>query len=243
MKALILAAGYGTRMQAVTGDIPKALIRLGEQTILDRLMTRLLPLQMDCTLVTNEKYFDQFLSWQREQDVSVALINNGTNHADERLGAVGDICFALDSMRPDEDLLIVAADTLFDFPLSGLVDEFVAERCGMVAVRHNPDREDLRHRGVVDVDDQWRIRGFSEKPDEPASEWASAPLYILPKRLLDEPARYLANGGNPDAPGYLMEYLTAIHPFRAWRMPGEIMDVGNPASYAAALARSDQEKR
>ena len=238
MRALILAAGYGTRMQAITGDIPKALIQLGEQTILDRLMQRLTPLQVECTLVTNEKYFDQFSQWLSASGYSITLLNNGTRDAEERLGAVGDICFALNHMAADDDLLIVAADTLFDFPLSGLVDAFRASSSGVVAVRHNPDREDLRRRGVAEVDDEWRVVGFTEKPDEPASEWASAPLYILPQQLLVEPERYVADGGNPDAPGFLMEYLTARYPFRAWQMAGDIMDVGNPDSYAAALQRT-----
>lgn len=223
-------------MQSVTGDIPKALIRLGEQTILDLLMQRLDPLNIQCTVITNQKYHDQFLNWQRHSDASVTVISNGTEHVDERLGAVGDICFALDACQFDEDLLIVAADTLFDFPLQGLVRTFELDRCGVIAVRNNPDLNDLRQRGVVEVDQDGRIEGFTEKPRHPVSNLASTPLYILPREMLGEPVRYLSAGGNPDAPGYLMEYLTTNHKLRAWVIPGEISDVGNPTSYSAALS-------
>jgi glucose-1-phosphate thymidylyltransferase len=239
MKCLILAAGYGTRMQAVTGDIPKALIRLGDQTILELLMQRLEPLDIPCTLITNQKYHDQFVLWQRSTNVTMTILSNGTEHVDERLGAVGDICFALETGQLDDDLLIVAADTLFDFPLRGLIQIFQNDRYGVVAVRHNPDPIDLRRRGVVEVDSSGRITGFTEKPDQPASDLASTPLYILPRELLTEPARYLSQGGNPDAPGYLMEYLVARHPLNAWRIPGEIRDVGNPDSYSAAVSQSE----
>lgn len=239
MKALILAAGYGTRMQAVTGEIPKALIQLGDKTILDLLMQRLAPLNLDCTLITNDKYHDQFVAWRSDRDARVALINNGTRHADERLGAVGDICFALDACQFEEDLLIVAADTLFDFPLQGLLATFQQDQAGVIAVRHNSDEEDLRRRGVVAVDEDWWVLTFTEKPEQPASHLASTPLYILPRLLLGEPARYLDQGGNPDAPGYLMEYLVANHRLKAWMIAGEISDVGNPASYAAALSKVD----
>lgn len=237
MRALILAAGYGTRMQAVTGDIPKALIQLGDQTILDLLMQRLRPLELDCTLITNQKFHEQFESWQQNADAQVSLINNGTRNADERLGAVGDICFALDAEDIEEDLLIVAADTLFAFPLQGLVETFQTDRAGVIAVRHNPDEEDLRRRGVVTVDESWWVQTFTEKPDRPASHLASTPLYILPRELLGEPARYLEQGGNPDAPGYLMEYLVASHQLKAWLIPGEISDVGNEVSYSEALSK------
>lgn len=237
MKCLILAAGYGTRMQAVTGDIPKALIRLGDQTILDLLMQRLDPLDIRCTLITNHKYYDQFVRWQRATNVTMTIVSNGTEHVDERLGAIGDICFALEKGQLDDDLLIVAADTLFNFPLQGLVQTFQSDRCGVVAVRHNNDLIDLRRRGVVEADSNGRITGFTEKPDQPASHLAATPLYILPREMLTEPARYLAAGGNPDAPGYLIEYLVAHHSMKAWQIPGEITDVGNPDSYSAALSQ------
>jgi len=116
------------------------------------------------------------------------------------------------------------------------VQAFHQNRRAHVAVRHNPDLNDLRRRGVVEVDQRGRITAFTEKPDQPASRLAAAPLYLLPQELLHEPARYLSAGGKPDAPGFLIEYLVEHHPLYAWQMPGDIRDVGNPDSYAAALA-------
>ena len=237
MKCLILAAGYGTRMQSVVGNIPKALIPLGGRTILDCLLARLDELDVESVLITNQKFHRAFVDWRQAAGRELAILNDGTRHVDERLGAVGDIRFALPYLGVDDDLLVVAADNLFDFSLRPLRSAFEADRAVHLAVWHNPDLADQRRRGVVEMDEHGWVRGFREKPQAPRSHLAAAPLYLLPGELLDEPHRYLAAGGNPDAPGYLMEYLAARHPVRAWRIPGEILDVGNPPSYAAALRR------
>lgn len=237
MKCLILAAGYGTRMQSVVGDIPKALIPLGGRTILDCLLARLDELEVESVLVTNQKFHRAFLDWRDSVGRSLAILNDGSRHVHERLGAVGDIHFALAQTGVDDDLLVVAADNLFDFSLRPFRSAFEADRAVHLAVWHNPDLGDQRRRGVVEIDEHGRVTAFREKPETPRSHLAAAPLYLLPRELLDEPRRYLAAGGNPDAPGYLMEYLAGRHPTRAWRIPGEILDVGNPQSYAAALRR------
>jgi glucose-1-phosphate thymidylyltransferase len=237
MKCLILAAGYGTRMQSVVGDVPKALIPLGGRTILDCLLARLDELDVESVLVTNQKFHAAFLEWRQAAERELVILNDGTRHVDERLGAVGDIRFALSYLGVDDDLLVVAADNLFDFSLRPLHAAFETDRAVHLAVWHNPDLADQRRRGVVELGEDGWVTSFREKPEAPRSHLAAAPLYLLPGELLDEPDRYLAAGGNPDAPGYLMEYLAERHRVRAWRIPGEILDVGNPQSYAAAVRR------
>lgn len=237
MKCLILAAGYGTRMQSVVGNLPKALIPLGGRTILDCLLARLDELEVESVLVTNQRFHRAFLEWRRAAGREIAILNDGTRNVDERLGAVGDIHFALSHLGVDDDLLVAGADNLFDFSLRPLRSAFESERAVHLAVWHNPDLADQRRRGVVETGANGWVTSFREKPEAPRSHLAAAPLYLLPCELLDETGRYLAAGGNPDAPGYLMEYLAARHRVRAWRVPGEILDVGNPQSYAAAVRR------
>lgn len=234
MNCLILAAGYGTRMAEVTGDIPKALIRLGERTLLDLLIERLELLDLDITLVTNQKFHDQFLDWRRASSRTLEILNNGTRHPEERLGAVGDMRFAIREAGLTDDLLIVAADNLLSFSLQPMLDAFLAQRSVHVAVWHNDDLDDQRRRGVVEVDAHGRITAFTEKPLRPMSLLAAAPIYILPRELTDAPHRFLEAGGNPDAPGYLLEHLVSRHVVNAWRIPGSPLDVGNPESYARA---------
>ena len=237
LKCLVLAAGYGTRMAEVTGNIPKALIKLGGMTILDHLLQKLAELDVDVHLVTNDRFMPQFRTWFDESAQSLKMISDGSTHVENRLGATGDLAFAIRTFGFKDDLLVVAADNLLNFSMKGMLAEFLQFREVMLAVRRNSSMEDQTRRGVVELATDGIIKHFQEKPDNPASLMMAAPLYMIPKDLLPEIDHYLSIGGNPDAPGYLMEYLVSNHIVRGWQIPGEIVDVGNPASYSQALDR------
>lgn len=238
MKIVILAAGYGTRMQGIIGDMPKALVEVGGRTILDLLMANLDACsdESDRVIVTNARFYDQFAAWQAASGRDVVLLNDGSTEAENRLGAVADIRFALIRAGIEEDTMVVAADNIFDFDLGLMVSAFSESggRDPLVAIRHNPDMEDQKRRGVVEVDKERRILAFAEKPERPTTRWAAAPLYIFPDEVLGLLDEFVAKGGNIDAPGHFIAYMVRQYPVFGWEMPGRILDVGNPASLAQA---------
>ena len=239
MKCLVLAAGYGTRMFEVTGDSPKALIKLGGVTLLDHLLDTLAELALDIHLVTNDRFLPQFQSWQIDSGREVRMISDGSTNAENRLGATGDLAFAIKAFKLEDDLLVVAADNMLNFSLKGMQDEFRRHNQVLLAIRRNSSLEDQTRRGVVEIAPDGTITQFEEKPAKPRGLMASVPLYMIPKKLLAEIHHYLATGGNPDAPGFLMEYLVNHHPVRGWTIPGEILDVGNRTSYLQAMDKFD----
>lgn len=239
MKTIVLAAGYGTRLQPVIGDFPKPLVEVGGGTVLDHLMTRLLAIQDadDIVLVSNARYVDHFRDWQARKAPGVTVLDDGSTHNDNRRGAIGDIAFAIGRAALDDDLLIVAADNVLMFGLDDLLDRFQGQPDVWIGVRFNPNRVDQRRRGVVEIDADGRIRSFEEKPTNPRSEWAAAPLYLLPREVAAFVEEYLSAGGNPDAPGFLMEALVTRRVARAWELPGDILDIGSPGLLEAARSR------
>ncbi len=235
MKCVVLAAGYGTRMQNLLGDIPKALVPLGNQVLLDTLMQQLDPLSLPTYLVSNSRYYDQFVAWQDSAGWPVDILDDGSTEPANRLGAIGDLAFAIQSLELNDDLLLLAADNLIGFSLQGLLTQFQSRRQAHIAVWKNPDREDQKRRGVVTLDDHFRVTSFVEKPASPLSNLAAAPIYLLPKSSLSYLDDYLASGDNNDAPGYYLSYLVERTPVYGWPVPGDIYDVGNPASYRRLL--------
>lgn len=242
MKVIILAAGYGTRLQSVIGDRPKALVDIGGKTVLDRLMERLVSIcsARDITLVSNARYFKYFEDWKLQQASRITLLDDGSTEAGNRLGAIGDIRFVVREQAISDDILVMAADNILTFELDELVSAQDHPASARVGIWYNEDLEDQRRRGVVSLGEGDRLTAFSEKPSKAESHWAAAPLYYLPANLLPVIDDYLAAGGNPDAPGYLMEYLVAHHAVYGWRMPARMLDVGNPESLALTRARFAQ---
>ncbi len=240
MKILILAAGYGTRMQSVIGNTPKGLMKFGAITLMDHLYDRLREMEHSIVLVTNNLHHSRFLEWQQKNGAEMTILNDGSNDVESRLGAIGDIAFALDQLQVEEDLLVVAADNLFNFSLTGLFDTFAARRGLHIGIWQNQSISDQKRRGVVELDDDSRILSFKEKPACPASLTAAAPLYLIPAEVIPAISSYLSEGGNSDAPGYLMEHLVTRFPAFGWPIPGSIIDVGNPESYKQALRFLDR---
>lgn len=237
MKAIVLAAGYGTRLQSLIGDMPKALVKVGDHLVLDYLMHELNQIvsPADTVIVSNARYLEQFASWQQARSSAVTVLSNGSLTAETRLGAVRDMQYAIDCCALSDDLLILAADNILMF---GLEDMLCPPVSGIrIGIRANPDMEDQKRRGVVDIDSTGMVKAFAEKPAVPASAWAAAPLYLVPARFVHVIDEFLNAGGNPDSPGYLIEYLVGRYPVHGWILPGEILDIGNPESLRIAIER------
>ena len=120
MKALILAAGYATRLRPLTDSIPKMLLPLAERPMLDYLLDRLREVDEldEIQLVTNARFAQAFEDWAPED---VTVLDDGTTSNEDRLGAIGDIAFAIERGGLEgEDLLIVAGDNLIGYSLAGL---------------------------------------------------------------------------------------------------------------------------
>ena len=121
MKALILAAGYATRLRPLTDSIPKMLLPLAERPMLDYLLDRLREVDElgEIHLVTNARFAQAFEDWAPED---LTVHDDGTTSNDDRLGAIGDIAFAIERGGLEgEDLLIVAGDNLIGYSLADFV--------------------------------------------------------------------------------------------------------------------------
>lgn len=245
MIAIILAGGFGTRMLDVIGDRPKALVELGGRTLLAQLLMRLraLPAIERIVLVSNGRYRSAFAAATAGRATGAApagdllLLDDGAQAPAARLGALGDLAFALDRIAPPTAALVLGADNLFGFPLAPLLDAYRADGHARVGVRHNPDPVDRCRRGNLRMDASGRVQEFVEKPAQPIGEWSAAPLYLMPSATLARLPEYLRKGGDADAPGHFMAWLHRREPLYGWQLPGPLLDVGNPESLAEAQRR------
>ena len=121
MKALILAAGYATRLRPLTDTWAKELLPVGGRPIVDRIVDNLAHVAEvdEVHLVTNARKAPWFHEWASGRDVTIH--DDGTTSNDDRLGAIGDMLFVVDRIGVGDDLLVIAGDNLFDFQLSDLV--------------------------------------------------------------------------------------------------------------------------
>ena len=239
MNAVLLAAGYGTRIRALFPDTPKALIEIGGRPVLSHLLDNLerSGVVAAVTIVTNERHHAALQGYLEScpPRLPTRLLSDGTSSAAQRLGALGDLQLALDRCGRHEDLLVAATDKLLAFELAGAL-QFAQQRAAPVNVCvQAPSRASLAGRhGCVVLDRTGRIVDFEEKPRRPRSRLASLAIYVLPAAVQPLVGEYLQQGGNPDAPGYFLGWLaqrTAVYGYVA---AGPSHDVGTPDAYATA---------
>lgn len=227
MKALVLAAGYATRLYPLTLDRPKALLEVGGRPMLDHVLDRLQAMGVDETIVvTNAKFTPHFEEWATGKE-GVTIVNDGTTSNDDRLGAIGDTAFVLDQTGLDEDLVVVAGDNLFGEDVSGFAAYGQEVDAPVLAVHDVGDLSRMREYNQIEIDDEGRIVFFEEKPEDARTTLAGVALYFYPRHTLPLIRRYLVEGHNPDQPGRLIEWLYPRTFVYTWQLPGAWYDIGS----------------
>jgi glucose-1-phosphate thymidylyltransferase len=229
VKALVLAAGYATRLRPLTDTIPKPLLPIGGKPMVDWILESLAETSVDeVHLVTNARFAADFEQWATGKDVHVH--NDGTTSNEDRLGAIGDIAF----VGLDDDLLVIASDNLFDYSLADYERYWRTKGGSCVAVHDVGDVELAKQYGIVDVDGEDRITDFVEKPEQPPSTLAATATYLYRRDHAALVPTYLAEGNPPDQPGNLVAWLHKREPVFAYRFTGEWYDIGDQAQLLEA---------
>src|SRR5205814_3269555 len=179
MKALLLAGGYATRLRPLTEATAKPLLPVGGRPMVDWILDRIEDAGEveEIHLVTNAVYAADFERWA--QGRSVAVWNDGTRSNEDRLGALGDIALAVGrGGLAGDDLLVIAADNLFEFSLRDYIAFFREKEDGSAVAAYRLAEPALaRLYGVVELDAEDRVVGFEEKPEQPRSDLAATATY------------------------------------------------------------------
>lgn len=235
MKAIILAAGYATRLYPLTLNTPKALLPIAQKPILDYIVEELItiPLMREVIIISNHRFADHFNRWadSSRYSVPVSIVDDGTTSDENKLGAIGDIQLVLSQTPIEEDVLVIAGDTFFTFHLLDFYRYYESIQKDCFLVKTISDTAQLRRMGVVQLNSMQKVIGFEEKPEQPKSDKASYAAYIYRQDTLPLFKTYLDLGKNPDAPGHFPAWLHTIKDVYAYIFQGECYDIGTPESY------------
>jgi NDP-sugar pyrophosphorylase family protein len=226
MNAILLCAGFGTRLQPLTDDTPKALVRVAGRPILDYLVEQLAdwpPLET-IHVVHNDRHPEAFAKWRtqwedRPEDPTVRLHNNGVQSDAQRRGAVGDLQFAIERVGVNTPAVVAAGDSLYRIALLPVLDRFQSTNAHCVLALPATDDRVLRHSSVLALDAD-RVRGVVHTPDAPPSHWVSPAFYVLQPAGLEHVAQYLNAGGDPDTLGRFIDNLARNQRVEAVRVTG-----------------------
>jgi glucose-1-phosphate thymidylyltransferase len=246
MKAVVLAAGYATRLYPLTKTIAKPLLPVGDRPMIDHLLDRIVEVdEIDAVhVVTNHKFAGSFLRWAEAHEagrVQLDVHDDGTTSEDDKLGAIGDIRYVVDAAGlEDDDLLVVAGDNLFDFSLADYVRWWRGRGDASAVALYDVGDLALVHKySSVELDDDQRLVSFVEKPEHPESTLVATATYLFHRTHVPLVERYLEEGNSPDQPGRFVAWLVPRAPVCGYRFEGSWLDIGD----AAQLLEADNRLR
>lgn len=179
MKAVLLAAGLGTRLRPLTDHLPKCLVPVRGRALLDIWLDQLATAGVDEVLVNLHHLPDLVLEHLASRDGGPRVV---TSFEPTLLGSAGTLRAHREWLAGDDMFLVVNSDNLTDFDLRVLIE---AHRSwGPVATLTVFRTSRPRECGIVEVVDGW-VTGFEEKPAEPRGDLANAGLYAFGPDVID----------------------------------------------------------
>lgn len=238
MKAVVLAGGYATRLWPITKHRPKMFLPVGDGTVIDIIFDDLEDDDRvsEVFVSTNERFAETFEEYLSESSYEKPTLSvEETVEEDEKFGVVGALAQLIDREGVEEDLLVIAGDNLLSFDLGEFVDFFGEKGTPCLAAYDVESRERARSYGLVQLDGD-RVVDFQEKPDEPNSTLVSIACYAFPAETIPKFDEYLADGNNPDEPGWFMQWLQENGAVHAFSFDGAWFDIGTAESYLDAVS-------
>lgn len=243
MKALILAGGYGTRLWPVTRKRAKPLLPLGGEPLLDYILDEIEQIEAieRVYVTTNERFEDSFEEYLSQRgDERYGLIIEEQKEEEEKYGAVGGIINVIES-REKDDYLVIGGDNYYSFKIKDFID-FALEKTSIAnACFRVKDLEEAKNYGIVNFDENKKIEGFQEKPENPRSRMASTACYYFPEERLEIFGDYVDfwEGKIPkevylDEPGRFIEWTVENYDIYAYPFDGKWMDIGTRIGYLRA---------
>jgi len=235
MKAIILLAGYATRMYPLTENQPKALLPIKGKAVIDYIIDQINRIAAIDKIyaVTNSKFYPHFCEWAKIAPTSVPIevLDDGTSTNATRRGAVGDIQFTIEQKQIDDEIFVIAGDNYFTYDLTEQYNFYKEKGHDTITGKDIDDIEMLKAFAVAKLDEDGKVLDLVEKPANPESKTAIYASYFYLKDTVPMFKVYLDEGNDPDPPGSFPQWLHKKRPVYAYRMNGDCYDIGTIKMY------------
>jgi glucose-1-phosphate thymidylyltransferase len=243
--AIILAGGFGERTNGVLKNTPKLLIKTADgQTIFDHVFQDLNKNGLDTSIVTNGLFYNAIAEYAHLNypKKSLKIINDGKILPVERLGALGDLLFAIDGKSGDGgEILVLPSDTAYweSFLIKNFLDFAKLHSDSFVTVAYDvKDLEKIRgNLGCVTLDKANRVVEFEEKPENPKSTLAIVAIYLFRPEHIKLLREFKESGGNLNSPSNIIPFLMDRGvKISAFLSKGKVVDANGPKEVSEAVA-------
>ncbi len=242
MKAMILAAGKGTRVRPITYTIPKPMIPILQKPVMEFLVELLRQHGFDEIMVNVSHLANEIENYFRDgQRFGVHIAYSFEGRIDEGQ-LIGEALGSAGGMRRIQDFnpffdgtfVVLCGDALIDLDLTEAVQWHRKKGSIATVIMKSVPREEVSSYGVVVTDEDGRIKAFQEKPrvEEALSTNINTGIYIFEPEVL----KYIPSGVEYDIGSQLFPHLVEIGaPFYGLTMNFQWVDIGKVPDYWRAI--------
>jgi mannose-1-phosphate guanylyltransferase len=226
MKAVLLAAGIGSRLRPLTNSIPKCLVPIHGKALLDYWLDMILGTKKIDEVIINLHYLQEIVvkhiskKWPNEERINLC--------SELELQGTAGTLKALYEHLINEQLMVVHADNLSDFNVDAFIQAHQRRPLGclMTMMLFKTDRPSFC--GIVELSHDGRVLNMHEKVDNPPSDLANGAVYIFEPEILD----WIVQHGVTDISEQVIPaFLGKIN---SWLNNVYHRDIGTPESYNLA---------
>jgi len=232
VKAIVLAAGVGSRLGELTRDKPKCMLPIAGRPLLDYWCETLANARVSEVYINTHHHAEQVRKYIAQKPHGISFTEG---YESTLLGSAGTLRAAHDFVSAEESFFIIYADNYVELNLNRLKTFYdLSGQPPLVLVAY-PTQEPTRC-GILEMEPDGRVISFEEKPTHPKSSFANSGIHVATPELYQWVPRSLpADIGFqvlPQLVGKMYAYVTNEF----------IQDIGTPDAYAAVCARRERGK-
>lgn len=227
LRALLLAAGLGTRLRPITMNTPKCMVPVGGEPLLGRWLRQLEMAGCEAVLINTHYLADQVENFLQRRPETTMRVE--TVHEPKLLGTAGTL-IANRTFFKDSTGLLIHADNAMAGDLQGLLDAHSARcaQCLLTMLTFQTDQP--RSCGIVATDSKGMVTSFHEKVADPPGNTANGALYAF-----DAPFLAWLVGMTPQPADFSTEVVPSlIGHIQTWHTDQPYIDIGTPNALAFA---------
>ena len=235
MKAILLAAGKGTRLKPFTDTVPKCLMPIHGKTLLEIWLDLFEKYEISDVLINTHHHsakVEDFIE-NIKKDRSIRIV---TSYERALLGSGGTVFANKAFVADTDDFIIAYADNLTDINLKDMIDShrLFKSKGGIITIGlfRAPDPKSC---GIAVIDEDNRILNFIEKPKNPKTNLANCGIYISTQKIFNYLAICMEKKKND-----ILDFGFHVLPELSGKMfgyevKGYLRDIGTSKSYHEAL--------
>lgn len=218
MKALLLAAGFGSRLGDLTKDIPKPLIKVGAAPILDFCLQQLADSGVTEVIINTHYLFKEIEKYLESYSTPIKI---NVSYEETLLGTAGTLKKHFGKLATD-DFIVMHADNFFVHSMTNFVASHKKREVGIFGTLGTFETQSPENCGVLILNSDCTIREIHEKVNNPPSKLANAAIYSFTPEI--EQFLFGLKENESDISKYLLPKI--IHGLFTHNFDGLFVDIG-----------------